>query len=345
VQVARLDPAIAEVAKQFVLVRITRMRGVNLYLFDFDYDLTWMGFFLHPAGTMYGRYGGRDADSADSRVSLAGLRYAMEAALRRHRRAENPHAHVAPPPPRTVEQFPAIRRLPERACIHCHQVYDLRRESLQMAGRWRLDELWVYPLPENIGLTLDRDRGDQVARVRAESPAARAGIQEGDRLLRINAQSIASFADAQYALHRAPSRGTLTIAWQRDRRTFKAEIILTEGWRKTDISWRWSLRGVDPWPWVHGYDLSLEERKALGLSTKQLAFRQGPFVPEPAQQAGLRQNDVILGVDGKKLEMTERQFGAYIRLNYRVGDRVTYNILRGGKRIDVSLRLPARPSS
>jgi serine protease Do len=321
------------------------MRGVDLDLFDFDYDLTWMGFFLHADGTIYGRYGGRDAEFADSRVSLAGLRHCMKAALTRHRRAETrpprPHAN----PPRTAEQYPAARRLPARACIHCHQVYDLRRESLQAAGTWRLDELWVYPLPENIGLTLDKDQGDLIARIAADSPAARLGIAAGDRLLAIDGRTIASFADVQYALHRAPAKGTLTIRWQHKEKTRKGEMTLPEGWRKTDISWRWSLRGLEPAPWVRGDDLSAEEKKALGLSEKRLAFRQGPFVSEPAEQAGIRQNDIVLGVDGKTLEMTARQFGAYIRLNYRVGDRVTYNILRKGKRIDIPLRLAARPSS
>jgi hypothetical protein len=332
------------VANEFVLVRITRMRGVDLDLFDFDYDLTWMSFFLNADGVVYGRYGGRDAQSADSRVSLAGLRYAMKAALARHRRGEAERTRPRTEPPRTVEQYSAARRLPARACVHCHQVYDLRRESLQAAGKWRLEEVWVYPLPENIGLTLDVDRGDVVARVAADSIADRAGVRAGDRLLTINGQSIASFADVQYALHRAPAVGSLAIAWRHNGETRKGRLLLTEGWRKTDISWRWSLRGLDPSPWVHGYDLSTEEKKTLGLNEKRLAFRQGPFVSELASQAGLRQNDVIIGVDGKMLEMTERQFGAYVRLNYKVGDRVTYNILRKGERRDVSLRLTARPS-
>src|SRR5262245_24227834 len=119
------------------------MRGVDLHLFDFDYDLTWMGFFLNADGAIYGRYGGRDAESADSRVSLAALSYAMKAALARHRRGEGERPRLRTEPTRTVEQYPAARRLPGRACIHCHQVYDLRRESLQEAGKWRLDEVWV----------------------------------------------------------------------------------------------------------------------------------------------------------------------------------------------------------
>jgi S1-C subfamily serine protease len=47
-----------------------------------------------------------------------------------------------------------------------------------------------------------------------------------------------------------------------------------------------------------------------------------------------------LGVDGKALRMTAAQFGVYIRLNYHVGDAVSLNIIREGKRLDISLKLP-----
>ena len=339
---ARLDPPIADVAREFVLLRLTRMRGVDLDLFDFDYDLTWMGFFLSADEQVYGRYGGRDPDSPDSRVSLALLRYALQAALERHRRGQGGQPPVRRRPPRTVDDYPATRRLPERACIHCHQVYDLRRESLQAAGRWRLDEVWVYPLPENVGLTLEVDRGDRVARVAANSPATRAGVQKGDRLTTVNGLPVASFADVQYALHRAPARGTVPLTWRHGGQEKGGELALAEGWRQTDISWRWSLRGLDPSPGVQGEDLSPGEKKALGLDPRRLAFRPDTFGNPVARQAGIRPTDVVLGVDGKELRMTARQFGAYVRLRYTVGARVTYNLLRDGRRVDVPLVLPKR---
>ena len=66
--------------------------------------------------------------------------------------------------PRTAEQYTAAKRLTPRGCIHCHNVYDFRREELQTSGKWRLDELWVYPLPENVGLTAEADRGNRNGR-------------------------------------------------------------------------------------------------------------------------------------------------------------------------------------
>jgi predicted metalloprotease with PDZ domain len=322
------------------------MREVNLNLFDFDYDLTWMGFFVSPREKVYGRYGGRDAGPADGRVSMAGLCCALEAALKRHKaepRAGNPS--VAPRPSRTVAEYPAFRRLPANACVHCHQVYDLRRESLQAAGKWSLDEVWVYPQPENIGLTLDVDRGDHVTAVAPDSPAARAGVRAGDRIALVNGVPVSSIADLQYGLHRAGPARSLEIVRQRDGKEETTTLELPADWRKTDVSWRWSLRGLDPMPPVRGDDLSAAEKVSLGLSPKRLAFRQGPFVTPAAEAAGIHQNDVVIGVDGKELEMNERQFGAYVRLSYKVGDRLTLNLLRGGRRVDVAVVLAGRASS
>ena len=35
-------------------------------------------------------------------------------------------------------------------------------------------------------------------------------------------------------------------------------------------------------------------------------------------------------------------FETFIRLNYRAGDPVTYNLLRNGQRLDITLKLPDR---
>src|SRR5687768_13422171 len=109
------------------------MRETNLAVFDFDFDMTWAGFFVNAEEKVLGRYGSRDADSAENQVSLDGLRHAMEAALERHRREPRakPDADTAP---QTVEGLRSIRRLPARGCVHCHQVRELLREERQEEG-------------------------------------------------------------------------------------------------------------------------------------------------------------------------------------------------------------------
>ena len=42
----RGDKEIIELCKDFVLLRMTYLRGVNIAIFEYDYDMTWMSFFL-----------------------------------------------------------------------------------------------------------------------------------------------------------------------------------------------------------------------------------------------------------------------------------------------------------
>jgi hypothetical protein len=316
------------------------MRGVNLERFAFDYDLTWAAFFLNADETIYGRFGGRDGPVADKYLTLAGLKHAMRAALAAH---EKPPRSAETGPARSVEQYATAKRLRANACIHCHQAYDFRREDLKAAGKWSLDEVWVYPPPQNVGLSVDPDQGDRVASVLEKSAAARAGLKVGDVLRSVNGVPVASFADVQYALHRAPAVGRIAVCWERGDKALSAELELAAGWRRTDISWRASMWGLEPPASVHGNDLSADEKKRLGLPEKALAFRQGDFVPRAAKAAGFRQGDIIVGIDDQTLEMTMLQFNAHIRLNYKVGDKVTYSILRDGRRLNIPLTLPSRP--
>src|SRR5438270_1770324 len=126
--------------------------------------------------------------------------------------------------PLLAEEYPAAKRLRRGECIHCHQVNEFRRDALKTAGQWRREDLWAYPLPENVGLTLEVDRGDRLRSVVPGSPAGRAGLRAGDTLRRLNGLPVASFADAQYALHRAPAKGRIPISWERDGKTQTGEL-------------------------------------------------------------------------------------------------------------------------
>jgi membrane-associated protease RseP (regulator of RpoE activity) len=313
------------------------MRGLDLNVFDFDYDLTWFALMLAPDGTVLGRFGGRDADTPGKYHSLAGLRYSLEQALARFRKGEVPK--VQPAAPERAEDFPAARQLTAKACIHCHHVYEFRRAARQQAGTWKLDEVWVYPQPDNVGLKLERDQGDRLAAVEPGSAAARAGLRAGDRLQSVHGLPVASVADVQYALHRAPTGGAVAVSWQRQGQALGGRLELPAGWKKTDVSWRWSLKTLSPSPGVQGFDLTADEKQTLGLAPGALAFRQHGFVSAEARHAGVRTNDVIVGVNEHRPAMTVQQFEAFIRLTYRPGDVVTLQVLRGKERLELPLKL------
>jgi S1-C subfamily serine protease len=223
--------------------------------------------------------------------------------------------------------------------LHCHQVKEILNADLQRKGQWTRDLAWRYPLPDNLGIELDVDRGNVIKRIKAGSPASAAGLRAGDVVRQMGVVPIHSCADAQFALDRAAKAGSVAVAWQRGGELRQASLSLPEGWRKTDLTWRPSMRHLVPAPRLFGHDLTAEERKALGLSAKQLAFRQQAPVSTLAQAAGIRAGDVILGVDDRTLEMDVIDFLRYVERNYLAGDRVTVNVLRDGQRLRLGMTL------
>jgi S1-C subfamily serine protease len=312
-----------------------RIAGMDLRLFEFDYDLTWYCFFLNADETVYGRYGGRDASDPHARISMKGLRHAMGRALEAHKTPPKP----APRPGRPVraEDFAAAKR--GSGCIHCHNVNEYRRADLKAQGRWDRDEVWVYPLPENVGLTLDVDVGDQVTVVRPASPADRAGLKPGDRLTHLAGRPVASFADASFALHKLPARGSVPIAWVRDGRGHSATLELASGWRKTNLTWRPSMLDLLPAVPFSGDDLTAEEKKQLGLAPGQAAMRQDKHVHSTLKAVGIRPGDVIVGFNGRTVDGTMEELLGHVRRNFLVGDKVTVNLLRDGRPVAVPLLL------
>lgn len=320
------------------------MRGVDLRRFEFDYDLTWAAFFLDSDGRVMGRFGGRDSNSPDTYLTLLGLKRTMQwhlSAFAAGRRGETPPERTADGFLRP-EDYPTARRLRQDSCIHCHQVREFQQDVHFEAGTWRRDLLWIYPTPEKLGWRIDPEEQDRVAEVRPGSPAEQAGLRSGAVLREVNGRAVASFADVQFALHHAPASGSLPIRWWDGRVERQGEIRLPPGWRESDISWRASMWNVEPAACVYGEDLEPDEKKKLGLNPKRLAFYQGSFVPPAAQQAGIRAGDVIIGADGKELEMTMLQFNVWVRLSYRVGDVIHYDILRDGKPMKIAVKLPRK---
>ena len=91
---------------------------------------------------------------------------------------------------------------------------------------------------------------------------------------------------------------------------------------------------------MFGRNLKEEERRSRGLYAKQLAFWQLYPVSKPAEAAGVREEDIILGFDGKQLEATAYEFLSYVPSNYLRGDEVTIDLLRGDKRLSLPMKLP-----
>ena len=328
---------IKDLADKFVRVRQPAIDDADIHLYEFDFDLTMMIFFVSPDEEIYGRFGGRAGQDPDGRQSLAGLRYAMAAALKTH---ESDDPLLAP---RVSEKVQRVRDLPglrRGGCVHCHQVKETLDAQSKRNKQWTRYDIWSYPPPDNLGLVLEVDRGDVVEKITPNSPAADAGLQVGDVIESIRGLPVNSFGDAQYALHGAPATGEIDITWQRGDERMQGKLALDKDWRRNDISWRRSMEWTVPSARVFGRNLNEAERKEHGLSPAQLAFWQSYPVSKAAADAGVREQDIILGFDGKQLEMTPYGFLAYVRQNYLSGDKVKIDVLRDGRRLQLPMTLP-----
>jgi S1-C subfamily serine protease len=295
-----------------------------------------MAFFLSPDEQVYARYGGRDAKDADNRQSLDGLRYTMLSVLAAHRQKVKAFAPRSEKGPKSVRDLVGWA---DSRCYHCHEVKEALINELDRSGRWSRDQIWRYPLPDNLGFVLEVDRGNVVGRVEPGSPAARAGLAVGDVLRRLGGVPVHSFADAQFALDKAPAAGSVDATWKRGAVERSGKLTLPAGWKKTPVTWRASLRHLVPTVPLYGQDLTAAQKKALGLAERQLAFRQEDRVQGAAKEAGVRPGDVILGVDDRRLELDADGFRRYVRREYLAGDRVWLNLVRDGKPLKLPLTL------
>ena len=148
------------------------MKGIDLSFFDFDYDLTFCALLMHADGTIYHTYGGRTWEAPESHLSDASLVRLLQETLAEH---ELYRQDPQPPPRRrkqAVEELPKwARREKKPDCYHCHMVGDGRYEQARERKRWSRDDIWIWPDPIQIGVTLDRDDQAAVRSVVADSPA------------------------------------------------------------------------------------------------------------------------------------------------------------------------------
>ena len=58
-----------------------------------------------------------------------------------------------------------------------------------------------------------------------------------------------------------------------------------------------------------------------------------------ARKAGIRAGDIILGFEGKQLEMDAYEFQSYVRREYLSGDIVKVIVIRDGQKIILPMKL------
>ncbi len=345
---------------QFIRVRVINANSLDMSKFQFDYDLSFSTLFFNGDGTVYGRYGSWEHQHDSQNQATDTLKQALEGALALHRNYPRNQGSLAgkqgkPFKYKTPIAMPTLQGKYRKdlnwdgkvvqSCVHCHQIGDAIRLSYRDHGK-ALPLKWIYPqpAPEAIGLRLSPHDAAQVDSVISGSPAAKAGIAKGDRVVSLLGQPIISTADISWALNDAPDTGTVLIGVDRAGNRSAMSLKLPAGWRgKSDIT-----RRVGTWPMramasggIKLDDLTDDERRTRGLGTDGLALfakhvgRYGKH--GAAKRAGFQNEDIIIEIDGRKDRMTESEFIGIMITNYQPGQKVAATVLRGKRRLNLKI--------
>jgi hypothetical protein len=306
--------------------------------------------FVHPDGTVFARYGSRNAKGAMALNSMEGLKNTMTRVLEAHRgypANKELFAGKRGPAPRygRAKDFPsptlrkALSQQGNQGCVHCHNIWDGHHEALVEEKLYDPRKVWKYPSPESIGLTVDPGTGTRVIAAAPDSAAARAGLRKGDVLERLNGQAIYSLADLQFVLHFLPEKSSLTISADRAGQTVSHTLSLEPGWRTADISWRGSMWPMPPKPGLWTENVLPSEKREQGIAPDRLAIEvRGVFGPA-VRKAGLKEDDIIVRHGESEKQMTSGEFHSDLRLNYyRPGSVLKLEVLRDGERRKIEVK-------
>jgi serine protease Do len=364
-EVVRRNEAVRSLMDQFVCVRIVQANGLNLARFQYDYDQSFHAFLMNADGTIYGRFGTRSESKDETQdMTMQGFGRALELALEWHAvyvkdKERNHQLFAAKKGPKPLvahpEEYPTLQGKYRseldyqgevvKSCIHCHQVREAERRWYRDSGKLMPENvLYPYPLPKVIGLTMNPLEAAQVKSVASDSPAARAGLKAGDKIVALNGQPLLSIADLQWVLHQFGASGAMPVKVVREDKILELTLPLDAGWRaKSDISWRatsWDLRRMTTGG-ILFESLTPEQRAAAQLKENTLALRAkhvGQYGEHAgAKNAGFRQGDIFVEYDGSRDALTETQLFAKNVVGHKTGDKVAAKVLREGKEVELQL--------
>jgi hypothetical protein len=354
---------VRDLLDKFVCVRVVQGNGLDLSLFQFDYDQSFHAFFLNADRTVYGRFGTRSARDEEDDMTMTGLRAAMLGALELHSNYPANRAQLAGKQGHKVdfrvpEEIPTLKgKYTDKlnyegnvvaSCIHCHQVRDAERQLYRSRNEVMPEQvLFPYPLPDVLGLRMNPDERATIAKIEEGSIAARAGLRSGDRIEKLDGQVLLSTADLQWILHHAGQQARLPADIRRGDERLNVTLELPQGWRReSNISFRattWELRRMASGGLLLN-DLGDAERTKRGIAADKLALfvkHVGEYgAHAAAKRAGFQKDDVIVAVDGKRERLSEGKFLANA-LARAPGSKVRTTVLRGEKELE--LEIPMQP--
>jgi serine protease Do len=206
-------------------------------------------------------------------------------------------------------------------------------------------------------LKLPAERGVYVSEVDENSPAAKAGLKSGDVILEFNGQRVEGAVQFRRMVQETPAGRSVQLSVWRDGRTQNLSAQLSS--RREQIESRVRVLAPDIDFNIRIPEILVGARTpALGVSVDDLSGQLGEYfgAPDgkgvlvrevrsgsPAEKAGLKAGDVIVKVDGDRVENSS-DLRSKLR-DKREQKTVRLTVLRKGAEIAVNVEIePPRPA-
>lgn len=189
--------------------------------------------------------------------------------------------------------------------------------------------VWAVGKPESEAHTTT-----VVGYVAKDSPASKAGILPGDKILMVDGQPVKRFEGLVDSVRWgvvASEGDTIEVEFERAGKGVMKVEINPKDWPKTEEK-------AEPASWWRSV-FKRPELRSVGWEGQMTPMVGGVAKNSPADEAGIKPNDLVLRADGKALRSIG-DLGDYIRAN--PGKSITLDIERDGKVIQMSV-LPRIP--
>ncbi len=212
-----------------------------------------------------------------------------------------------------------------------------------------------------LGVVLSGEEGGGVTirEVREESPAEKAGLKEGDRILEMDGRKITTPRDVRRTLRNLEPGDTLQIKVRRgsQEKTLTATVgkppeDALPGLRRSLGDLQWATPDSLPFAML-GMMRNYLGVRVLPMTEDLRAYFKTPRgrgilvsrVEEdtPAAKAGMRAGDVIVAVDGKGI--SDRSDIAQALADRQPGDKVPVKIVRDGSEKTLEVEIGERPGA
>ncbi|MFN3653097.1 MAG: M6 family metalloprotease domain-containing protein [Armatimonadota bacterium] len=161
--------------------------------------------------------------------------------------------------------------------------------------------------------------------VEADSPAARAGLQPGDHLLKLNGQTVKEPEALRSRLQSQAAGAPVKLQYQRGRKRREVEVSLAATSRPLRLAERRAQIG-----------LGIGDPEEGGGAPVRSVTRNSP-----AEKAGIREGEILLKIDGVPLTTAARLGDSVAQKE--PGDTLTLTLRRDGQETDVKVELAEAP--